>query len=281
MFGSGNIFTASQGGNSFTTLAGPQSPEAAGKKGGRQEEKMSCLPVTVRTLDEAVAASGGSGEIRFFGEEQGMLVLVGVAESVVMQAASMELSINDATGRVKARHYMAEKTAELESIRPGSYVTLIGNIRTAPEPHFAANNVQMVKSADQVSYHMIEAAHAALKLQRGSGQDINTPVKQIRFAAPAADGMAVDTPPKSLPGQEAAAALAPMATKAMEGDALKQAIMAHVRQAGDGKAEGVPFTSFCDRMAPTSAQAVRAALVELVDEGEMYNTVDENSFQAL
>jgi len=273
--GSGNLFSASQAGTSFSNLAGPQSPE---KK--RQEEKMSCLPVTIRTLDTAVAAGAESGEVRFFGEEQGMLVLVGAAESVVMQAASMELSVNDATGRIKVRHYMAAKTAELESIRPGSYVSMIGQIRTSPEPHFAANNIQLVKSADQVSYHMIEAAHAALSIQRGSGQDQSTPVKKMSFAA--ADAMQVDTPAKSLPGQEAAAApAAPVATKALEGDALKQAIMAHVRQVGEGKAEGVNFTSFCDRMAPTSAPAVKAALAALVDEGDMYTTVDENSFQAL
>lgn len=242
---------------------------------------MSCLPVTIRTVEQAIAASGESesGEIRFFGEEQGMLVLVAFVESVTLQAASMELSVNDTTGRMKVRHYINAKTEELESIRQGSYVALVGNVRTSPQVHFAANGVQAVKSADEVSYHMIEAAHSALKLQRGS-QDLTTPVKQKMFAAPQATGMAVDTPPKSLPGQEAVAAPAPVG-KALEGTGLKEALMAHIRQVGEGKQEGVPFTSCCDCVAPTEAQAVRAALGELVDEGELYNTIDENSFQVL
>merc|ERR1719382_1368332 len=100
--------------------------------------------------------------------EHGMLVLVGAVEAVVKQSASFEFSLNDATGRIKARHFLTDlPTKEIGKIEPGQYISIYGNVRTAPVVHFAAMGVRLVRSADEVSYHMIESAHAALKLQKG------------------------------------------------------------------------------------------------------------------
>lgn len=280
MFGSGDLFTSSQGGNNFTNLTA-KSPE---KKGARQEEKMSCLPVTVRTIESAVArATADSSELRFFGEEQGMLVVVAFAETVVMQAASLEMSLNDSTGRIKARHYWIEKSAELDSIKPGSYVSLVGNVRTSPEVHFAANSVHVVESADEVSYHMIESAHAALKLQRTRGGDDPMTPAPKRVQEAVASPMQVDTPLKSIPGEVAAPAptAVPASKGPLSGDALNSAIMAYLRSAGEGKEEGLSLDSFCSHLSTTDAAAVRGALTSLVDAGDLYNTIGDDHFAIL
>merc|ERR1712166_92807 len=111
---------------------------------------------------------GDGGELRIHGEEPSMLVLVGQVESLVKQAASMEFTLNDSTGRIKARHFFpnSEPRPELERLESGSYVSVVASVRTAPTLHLGVQFITIVQSADEISYHMIESAHAALKLQK-------------------------------------------------------------------------------------------------------------------
>jgi len=82
----------------------------------------------------------------------------------------LEASLNDASGRIKARHYITDDTRKwADLVTPGSYVSVIGNVRTSPEVHFAIQMLKPVNSADDVSFHAIEVAHAALKLLKGKG----------------------------------------------------------------------------------------------------------------
>jgi len=69
-----------------------------------------------------------------------------------------------------------EPDSVLSSVEPGKYIIVAGQVRTSPELHMTAVNARLVRSADEVSYHMIEAAHAALKLQRGDTEPVMSPV---------------------------------------------------------------------------------------------------------
>merc|ERR1712151_520190 len=77
--------------------------------------------------------------------------------------------LNDGTGRIKARYFVMDQNSdELDRIVAGSYVSAFGEVRAAPVQHLALKGMRPVESADEVSYHMIEVAHAALQLQKGS-----------------------------------------------------------------------------------------------------------------
>merc|ERR1712050_609447 len=83
------------------------------------------------------------------------------------QGSSLEFTVNDATGRMKARHFVAEPASkDFDDILPGRYVSMYGNMRTAPVVHFAVAGLRVVRSADEISYHLIECAHAATKLRK-------------------------------------------------------------------------------------------------------------------
>merc|ERR1719277_797730 len=120
-------------------------------------------------MEVAVAKRLDAGEdISFYGCEPGALILVAVVESVVRQSTGLEMTLNDATGRIKARYFVTDpQPGHLESIVPGRYISAFGGVRSAPAMHFAINGLRLVESADEVSYHMIEAAYAALRLQHG------------------------------------------------------------------------------------------------------------------
>merc|ERR1719384_1606354 len=100
-----------------------------------------------------------------------MILVVAVVESVARQAASLEVTLNDATGRMKGRWFVTDpQEGELDRIVPGSYVSAFGEVRASPVQHLALKGMRPVDSADEVSYHMIEVAHCALQLQRGKAK---------------------------------------------------------------------------------------------------------------
>jgi len=259
----------------FGELAAPATQAAAKKP--RQEERQTCLPVTVRAIDHAVQQQAeGGGELLFHGSEPGMLLLVGAAEAMTKQAASIEFSLNDGTSRIKARHYVSDRqSGHLDALEPGRYVSVFGSVRTAPEVHFAVAGMSLVQSADEVSYHVIEAAYAALKLQRG-------PVAEPTTPAPKGLALAEASPQKAELTAVAAEAPAPAARREpLSGSALRKAVLRIIREEGEGKAEGVSLAAVCKNVDPSPADEVSAALQKLVDAGEIYTTIDDEHFLCL
>merc|ERR1712151_1002718 len=98
---------------------------------------------------------GSNGELCIHGTEPGMLILAGVVETLTKQAASMEFSLNDGTGRIKARHYITDGQSKgLEDITVGRYISAFGNMRTMPVPHFVVTGMRLISTADEISFHM-------------------------------------------------------------------------------------------------------------------------------
>merc|ERR1719436_2225464 len=283
MFSSGAMFAESQ-----TQMAA--SPEPAAKR-PRQEEKQTCLPVTIRAMEVAVDKRAETGdEIKFFGSEPSSLIIVAAVESVVRQSTGLELTLNDATGRIKARYFVTDpQPGHLESIVPGRYISAFGGVRSAPAMHFAINGLRLVESADEVSYHMIEAAYAALRLQHGPKEPM-TPAPK-RAAVEAAPELTPQKDMASVPAASPAAVAhvaAPMASAAVEpvkpagplsGAELRAAVLEVVR--ADESPEGVALGALFEKFTPTPQAQVREIVDGLVSDGEIFGTIDDEHFSAV
>mmetsp|Transcript_34389 Transcript_34389/g.98262 ORF Transcript_34389/g.98262 Transcript_34389/m.98262 type:complete len:294 (+) Transcript_34389:87-968(+) len=274
---------------SAATWVPPAAPPDAGARKPKQEDKQTCLPVTVRAIEHAVEqrADSGGEALRFFGAEAGMLVLVGMVEGLVKQSASLEFSLNDATGRIKARHYVTDRQQDqgLDDLASGRYVCAFGNVRTAPQLHFAVTGMHLVKSADEVSFHAVEAAHAALRLLRGRSEP-TTPAPQKGRAAVGSGTAPMDLSPvkteRSAAESPAAAAAPDAASKpASSGKDLKKAIFSFLKKEGEDRAEGLAFGAVCEHVGQASSADVTAALKRLVDDGEVFTTIDDWHFSCV
>nr|QDO16271.1 replication protein A 32 kDa subunit [Lingulodinium polyedra] len=243
----------------------PRGQDAGGQRFAG--DRNTCLAVTVRSIQHS-AAQAGFGSVKFFGTEQGMLVLVGVVEAMLRQPASMEFSISDGTGRIAARYYIPNDCPkDLEEILPGKYISVFGNVRSSPTLHFAVTGMRPIKSADEVSYHMIEAVHTALKLRKGIGAaEPATPAP--KRPAPAAQATIVPE-------------LSPPKHARMEGQALRAAVLAFVQKEGAARAEGAALAAVCEYARPVPAEEVRGALLQLVEDGDIFTTVDDVHFQCV
>merc|ERR1712113_800810 len=170
-------------------------------------------------------------------------------------------------GRIKTRYYISDtQPKELDSLESGRYVSMFGNVRTAPYPHFVATGLRLVQSADEISYHMIESAHSALKLQNGViCQTTSSPMKQAPHVA------AVPEAPATKGVQ----------TSQLEGAALREAIVALLRQEAESKPEGSAIDALLEHAKPTPEDHVRSAIQQLVDDGEVFTTIDDDHFSCV
>jgi len=233
---------------------------------------MTCLPVTVRSVQAAVSKSADAGgDVLFYGVEPGMLVLVGFVESLVRQGSSLELLLNDSTGRMKVKHFtQSDEGDSLEGIAPGRYVTMYGQVRTAPAVHFAATGLRLVQSADEVSYHMIESAHAALKLEKEKSADPPTPGPKAAYVASASQPMAL-SPPKALPAD-------PVPNGPLSAEGLRDAVVAFFTKENAGRPEGMTLATLFQQFPSSSSAEVRKLVDALVSDGEVYTTIDDDHF---
>jgi len=255
----------------------------------RQEDKQTCIPVTVRLLDEAQEARTGDSELRVHGQEASQFLLVGLVEDLAKTANSLEFTLNDASGRLKVRHYFTSASEALHDVQAGRYAGVVGSLRSSPVVHFGAAWLWSVTSADEVSYHAIEVAHAALKIRRGEKQNamMHTPEPK-RVEVGGVSSVPQLSPPKvelfagtgamqvERPGMSA-----PTETRVLEGEALKSAILELVRKSGEGKEEGASIAEILAAFSAVPSGKVRAATTALVDDGEIYNTTDDDHFQVL
>jgi hypothetical protein len=290
MFGASQVFGATQNGNVVSSSGGQKR---------KQDEAV--LPVTIRSIEDALLKrQENNGELQFYGREQGMLVLVACVEDVKKTDMSLQLSLNDGSGRIKARHYISENTKKhADAVAAGRYVNVVGSVRTSPEVHFGIQMLKPVDSADDVSFHMIEVAHSALKLMKGKGgqSDPLTPSRPVaakplekssggweisppKLSEPKADEempqvSSTTAPPaaEKPPPTPASAAAGPL-----KGAPLKKAVMDFLQKEGEGKAVGVSLSAVYKHFYTLREDEVKGVLDEFVENGDACNTIDDKHF---
>ena len=91
--------------------------------------------------------------------------LVGCVEDKCQMSEAMRFWTNDSTDRIKTILIPTEERT-MDNIDNGMYVSIVGELKITP-PHVnryvVVHSIRPVISPDEISCHMIEAAHAALK----------------------------------------------------------------------------------------------------------------------
>jgi len=232
-----------------------------------------------------------SGELLIYGEEPKMVVLVGQIESLVKQAASLEFTLNDSTGRIKARHFFPNQEArpEFDKLESGCYVSVVANLRTAPTVHLGVQFMTIVQSADEISYHMIETAHAGMKLQQNCKEPA-TPAAKRPVASPmtvGSQGPSWSPDVAMSPAKEikevvnvVPVAMSFEASKIkLVGDQLKTAILDLLRKEGPATGElGVDLAKVGAGLEATPLADIKGSLTQLLDDGDVYTTLDDDHF---
>jgi len=290
--GAGTIFGATQS----STIAGTSS---SNQRTARAEDKQTCLPATVRMIQEAAMQqqADASSDLSIHGLQVGVVTLVGVVEKLSKHSANIEFMLNDATGRIVVKHYLSDNsTSVLDSISSGGYVSAVGSVRTSPSLHVSTLQLCLLETADAISYHMIEAAHAAVKLSRASGIKVKEPITPDKRMAkvdasesmlanrPHIDSLELQTPHK-VAQQETPMFTAPHnvvdVTMSAGPQDLRARIVDVLRREGEGKEQGVHIDALVQHLKSVSRDDLQQELGELMDAGEVYPTISEEHFAAM
>jgi len=242
------------------------------QKGQASADSNTLIPVTVHMLEKAAASQAPGGDMKVDGRAANMLILVGAIEELNRQQASMEFALNDSTGRMKARFFFPPDL-NLDSVQNGTYVSAVGVLKTQPAVHFSVLALHPVQSPDQISYHMIEVAHASLRSKGKIAGKQATTTKAGEFASPQPPMAAAPRPmvPTATPAAPAPAAV--------ESGPLRERVAAFL--SAQDNPEGVAFTALAAHFNAATPEAVRAAVTELLDDGSAYTTVDDDHFASV
>ncbi|CAK9049135.1 unnamed protein product [Durusdinium trenchii] len=286
------------GGISFATQGASQI--ASPDRQRRADDRTNMLPVTVRMLEIAHAASksNGDGELHFHGSETspGMLLLVANVKAVHAQQTNMaEFTVEDGTGELRARFFATDGEAQekaIQSFTVGSWVKLFGHFRSSPSPHFSVSILRPVKSADDVTHHLLEVAHSALKCAQQTGglsADLTTPAPKLQSTEPWTPEKSTtpDAEPHMEVDAEGAKMPVPVSTQitVLEGVPLRSALM-KILQAKAEQGDEVGYSApeavqKLEKDNKVSLDSVKKMLIQLVDEGELFNTTDDEHFAIL
>merc|ERR1712232_867949 len=213
--------------------------------------------------------------------EPSILILVGAIEDLSQQAASSEFVLNDGTGRIRAKYFASGSENAFSGIDSGRYVFLAAQLRTTPEPHLSVTAVRAVRSADEISYHMIECAHSMLKLQRASADPVTPEKKKVAVSSEAdlkvsPPKMEVDAPKGLVVSPLAVVEPVAAIKEVLKGEKLRDAILKFLQ--GQNKPEGVSIVELHAHFSSSCSSEVTSHVQKLADTGDAYNTIDDNHF---
>lgn len=296
MFSDSKAFTQSLG-------LGSQLSQGSPAKKARTEEAQVCLPATARMLHDAVASPDVNGAYLADGRDSSMLVVVGMVEGLTASTATIEFTMAmgpamdavrpqlagagvleqiepllmqsaDSGNKIKVRRYITDASKSGVMPANGQFVVVTGLMRSSPELHLSAQFMHVVEDAKRISFHMLEAAHSLLRVTRGS------PAKDLRpVASPQA---AFSSPPKQLAAAReplAQAQASPHSSVGHAGASLRESVLAALRaSATAGSVEGLTVADLLQKIPGATEADTQKLLAALKDEGDVYNTMDDDHF---
>merc|ERR1712039_321787 len=126
----------------------------------------------------------------------------------------------------------------------------------------------------------IETAHAALKIQRGAIREPATPSPKKMSSTPLME-TPVEPMKAAVTQTWAQTVSSPPAQVKLSGDALRSAILTMLKNEAESHPEGSALEAMLSKMMPSPAEEVKKTLEKLVDDGEIFTTIDDEHFSCL
>mmetsp|Transcript_8402 Transcript_8402/g.37132 ORF Transcript_8402/g.37132 Transcript_8402/m.37132 type:complete len:270 (-) Transcript_8402:1224-2033(-) len=239
---------------------------ATGAAGGRgQGRPDSLVPVTVKMLQTAIAASNVDDGLRVNGEEVHNITLLGKIIKASDTATNQVYTLDDGTGTVVVKQWVdaddADASSRKDELVVGKYARVYGHVKQfGSDTSVVAFSVRPVQDHNEVTYHFLEAVYC------------NSHNAQRADAKPAAGtGTAYAAPssaPTSAPAVDPGGSCVDQAKAIFEGP--------------DGRRdEGVKIDVVVQQLNGRFTEAqVREAVEHLVNEGHLYSTIDDDHFKS-
>jgi replication factor A2 len=243
-------------------------------------EKEILLPVTVKMVDAAVTASGNNeSELRIDGKTVNTILIVGCVQDLSKQQTAIEFSVNDSSGKMRARYFFTREMEQvLEKVENGVYVSIVGIPKVKPTAHVSVLTMRPVQSPDEISYHEIHVAYASLKSKKKPTMSMSgeSAFSKVASSPPRAE-TPVDTVVTPMRRNEPMSVTPPK----HEGPLRERITKFLAEPQHQQDPSGVSMSKLCASFGDSKAEDVKASMNELLDEGMVYTTIDDDHFASV
>lgn len=243
----------------------------------RRSDRQSMLPVTCRML--ATAQLQPDDHYAYDGLVLSQVSFVGLVESVQETETNSVYRINDGTASVEARIWITQDDSgyihgKRHEWREGAYVRVYGIVRSwQKQLSVVAYRIMLITDANEITFHFLETMHvfASMKGELSSGG-----VRMLGNAPSGFGGAGVAASSHSLYGAGAGGF-------SSSGNPLASLVFDTVKRFASMPAyeeHGPSRSDIAESLrAQLTAQQVDSALEFLLEDGQLFTTIDENHFK--
>jgi len=199
------------------------------------------------------------------------------AAGVLEQIEPLLMHSADSNNKIKVRKYITDASKAGAMPANDQFVVITGLMRPTPELHLSAQFMHSVQDTKRIGFHMLEAAHSFLRITRGAVSKDLRPV-----ASPQA---AFSSPPKQTAALESLAQTQASPAKPTNDEAgasmlgLRESVLAALRASNAaGSVEGLTVGDLLQKIPGATKADTQKLLSSLKDEGEVYNTMDDDHY---
>ncbi|BGP13987.1 hypothetical protein JCM10213_005573 [Rhodosporidiobolus nylandii] len=256
------------GGGFLASQGGSQSSPGGGKRSGTQ----SLRPVTIHQL---LNASQAFAEAEFYVDNAEIkdVTLVVCIRNVTVTATQTTMLVEDGTGQMDARSWLdpsAEENGPAEEWQVNSYVRIIGSLKTfSNKRHINVNRCRKVEDANEILFHPLECIYVHKYYTEGP------PGGGTAAAGINATSYTNDANPYAGDGGAGGGGAGDIYADLPGGQRQIMHFVAQAASSGEAGEEGVNVNAIVRGVGGNAAK-VKEEVQNLVDDGHLYQTIDDD-----
>lgn len=287
-FGGGNQFNASQfeGGGFMQNNMQVDNSTPDGKARG-DKNRQSLIPVTIKQLKNAPSNASGEQGFTLDGRDLNQVTIVGLIISTDEQSTSLMYNVDDGTDQIMVKMWIdqeqddsfAERRAQWKE---GALVRVIGQMRVFNSTKsIVAYSIQPITDFNEYTFHFLEVVHTHMRFTKGPPPAAQ-PSGYGGAALGGAAGASYGAPMVGAYGAPATPGGAMYAAPSNSAGSLEALVLSFFQTKGEEKEQGCTVADVAGALQNNGAnpEQVRGLVEQLVNDGHLYSTIDDEHFKA-
>jgi len=250
------------------------------------KNRQSLMPVTIKQLKNAPAQSGGDNGFTIDGHDLHQVTIVGLIVAADEQSTNLQYTVDDGSDTIMVKMWVdtdadeafAERRAQWKE---GVVVRVIGQLRSFNNTKsLVAYAINPLTDFNEYTYHFLEVVHTHLRNSKGPPPNAAAASAPMgAYGAPAGYGAPSGAGGASMMGGGAGAFVAQPTSG---GASFEDLVVTFFKTKGEDNETGCTIAQAAEALQANgvSLEQVRQYVDNLVQDGHLYSTIDDDHFKA-
>ena len=234
--------------------------------------------MTIKQLKNAPAQANGEQGFTVDGRDLYQVTICGLIRTFDEQQTHLMYTIEDGTDEIVCKKWLDSDADDREAearaqLKEGVMVRVIGQLRSFNHTKsVVAYSIQPITDFNEYTYHFLETIHTHLRHTKGP----------VPSAKPEGGAYGAPTGGYGAPARSPGGAYAPPAAPHAAAASLNDLVLKFFSTKGESSDMGCTIAEASSALSSSGvgAEQVRAVVDELVNEGHLYSTIDDDHFKA-